>query len=69
MNTVLDHLVVIAASLAQWLIEDGHMPERYRARQGTALGRAGEVFVQRDETGQVWIGGDVTGCIQGQVTL
>ena len=57
------------ASLAQWLIEDGHMPERYRARQGTALGRAGEVFVQRDEAGQVWIGGDVAGCIQGQVTL
>jgi PhzF family phenazine biosynthesis protein len=57
------------ASLAQWLIEDGHMPAHYRARQGTALGRAGEVFVQRDETGQVWIGGDVAGCIQGQVTL
>jgi len=57
------------ASLAQWLIADGHMPARYRARQGTALGRAGEVFVQRDEIGQIWIGGDVTGCIQGQVTL
>ena len=24
------------ASLAQWLIADGHMPTRYRARQGTA---------------------------------
>ncbi len=57
------------ASLAQWLIADGHLPARYRARQGTALGRAGEVFVQRDEAGQVWIGGDVVGCIQGQVTL
>ena len=57
------------ASLAQWLIEDGHLPARYRARQGTALGRAGEVFVQRDEAGQVWIGGDVAACIQGQVTL
>ena len=45
------------------------MPARYRARQGTALGRAGEVFVRRDETGQVWIGGDVVGCIAGQVTL
>ena len=57
------------ASLAQWLIEDGHMPLRYRARQGTALGRAGEVFVHRDDTGQVWIGGDVVGCIRGEVTL
>ena len=57
------------ASLAQWLIEDGHMPSRYRARQGTALGRAGKVFVQRDAAGQVWIGGDVVGCIRGEVTL
>ena len=57
------------ASLAQWLIADGHMPTRYRARQGTALGRAGEVFVQQDDAGQVWIGGDVVACIQGQVTL
>ena len=57
------------ASLAQWLIADGHMPTRYRARQGTALGRAGEVFVHQDDAGQVWIGGDVVACIQGQVTL
>ena len=57
------------ASLAQWLIADGHMPMRYRARQGTALGRAGEVFVQRDDSGQVWIGGDVVGCIRGEVLL
>jgi PhzF family phenazine biosynthesis protein len=57
------------ASLAQWLIADGLMPPRYRARQGTRLGRAGEVFVAQDEAGQVWIGGDVVGCITGQVTL
>ena len=57
------------ASLAQWLIEDGHMPSRYRARQGTVLGRAGEVFVQRDDSGQVWVGGDVVGCIAGTVQL
>ena len=57
------------ASLAQWLIADGHLPSRYRARQGTVLGRAGEVFVQRDAQGQVWIGGDVVGCIAGQVQL
>ena len=57
------------ASLAQWLIADGHLPGRYRARQGTVLGRAGEVFVERDAQGQVWIGGDVVGCISGQVQL
>lgn len=57
------------ASLAQWLIADGHMPTHYRARQGTALGRSGEVFVQRDAAGQVWIGGDVVGCVRGEVRL
>ncbi len=57
------------ASLAQWLIECGHLPGRYRARQGTALGRAGEVFIQQDEAGQVWVGGDVADCIRGEVTL
>ena len=57
------------ASLAQWLMAEGHMPTRYSARQGTALGRAGQVFLSQDESGQVWVGGDVVGCIQGLVTL
>ena len=57
------------ASLAQWLIESGEMPLRYIAAQGTALGRAGRVHVERDAAGQVWIGGDCVGVIQGQVTL
>jgi PhzF family phenazine biosynthesis protein len=57
------------AALAQWLIADGHLPGRYRARQGTVLGRAGEVFVQQDKAGQVWVGGDVVDCICGEVRL
>jgi PhzF family phenazine biosynthesis protein len=57
------------ASLAQWLMADGHMPAAYSARQGTALGRAGQVFLTKDAQGQVWVGGDVVGCIQGSVTL
>jgi PhzF family phenazine biosynthesis protein len=57
------------ASLAQWLMAEGHMPGRYSARQGTALGRAGQVFLSKDAQGQVWVGGDVVGCIQGSVTL
>ena len=57
------------ASLAQWLMADGHMPAAYSARQGTVLGRAGQVFLSQDADGQVWVGGDVVGCIQGTVTL
>jgi PhzF family phenazine biosynthesis protein len=57
------------ASLAQWLMADGHLPDHYLATQGQALGRDGQVFLSRDATGQVWVGGDVAPCIQGTVTL
>jgi PhzF family phenazine biosynthesis protein len=57
------------ASLAQWLIADGHLPEIYNAHQGTCLGRRGRVALQRDAANQVWVGGDVVTCISGQVLL
>ncbi len=57
------------ASLAQWLMADGHMPAAYSARQGTVLGRAGQVFLSQDAQAQVWVGGDVVACVQGFVTL
>ncbi|VWX58350.1 Phenazine biosynthesis protein PhzF family [Burkholderiales bacterium 8X] len=57
------------ASLAQWLIADGHLPERYLAAQGQCLGRAGRVHVERDPAGQVWVGGDSVVCIEGSVRL
>ena len=57
------------ASLAQWLIEEGHMPERYVAAQGTCLSRSGRVQIERDAAGQVWVGGQSVTCIAGSVTL
>ena len=57
------------ASLAQWLMAAGHMPAAYSARQGTVLGRAGQVFLSTDGQGQIWVGGNVVGCIQGAVSL
>ncbi|MEO5659020.1 MAG: PhzF family phenazine biosynthesis protein [Polaromonas sp.] len=57
------------ASLAQWLIAEGHAPARYRASQGVCLGRAGQIFLERDAQGQVWVGGESLTCIDGQVTL
>ncbi len=56
------------AGLAQWLTSAGVLPPSYVAAQGTALGRAGRVYVQR-EGATVWIGGDVAGCIEGRVGL
>jgi len=57
------------ASLAQWLIADGHVPERYLASQGVCMGRAGQVQLERDASGQVWVGGETVTCIDGSVTL
>jgi PhzF family phenazine biosynthesis protein len=57
------------ASLAQWLMADGHAPERYLASQGVCLGRAGQVHIERDASGQVWVGGEAVTCIDGQVIL
>ncbi|VTU37433.1 Trans-2,3-dihydro-3-hydroxyanthranilate isomerase [Variovorax sp. PBL-H6] len=57
------------ASLAQWLIAEGHLPERYLAAQGQCLGRSGRVHVVRDAEGQVWVGGDSVTCIDGKLTL
>jgi len=57
------------ASLAQWLMADGLMPTRYTATQGTCLGRHGQVALSRDDSGQVWVGGNSVTCIAGFVTL
>ncbi|MBY8821249.1 PhzF family phenazine biosynthesis protein [Sphingomonas colocasiae] len=46
------------ASLAQWLIGSGRAGPRYRAAQGTAIGRSGRIFVERDDAGEIWIAGN-----------
>lgn len=57
------------ASLAQWLMDEGQLPERYVAAQGACLDRAGRVHVHRDGHGQVWVGGESVTCIEGTVLL
>lgn len=57
------------AALAQWLMGAGLAPARYVAAQGTALGRAGRVHIERDADGTIWVGGESVSCIQGRVTL
>lgn len=56
------------AGVALWLQAAGLAPEHYVASQGSALGRDGRVYVQRDGD-QTWIGGDVTPLVHGQVRL
>jgi PhzF family phenazine biosynthesis protein len=55
------------ASIGQWLAGD-RLPTSYVASQGTALGRAGRVHVEKvGDT--VWVGGDATTTIKGSVGL
>ena len=56
------------AGVAQWLIGAGLAPASYVAAQGAALGRAGRVHVSQ-EGADIWIGGDVVACVDGQVVL
>ena len=57
------------AALAQWLIAEGHAPSTYVASQGCCLGRDGQVHIEQDHQGQVWVGGDSVTCVEGWVHL
>lgn len=54
------------AGLAQWLMAAALAEEHYVARQGTVLGRAGKVFLDRNGD-DIWVGGEVVSCITGTV--
>jgi PhzF family phenazine biosynthesis protein len=56
------------AAVAKWLIDAGLAPARYVAAQGTAIGRAGRVFVEQAGD-DVWIGGRSITCVDGSVRL
>jgi PhzF family phenazine biosynthesis protein len=56
------------AGLGQWLAGDV-LPSSYVASQGTAMGRAGRVHVEKLPDGEVWVGGDTVTTIVGEVTL
>lgn len=56
------------AALAQWLIGAGLAPSHYVASQGTALGRAGRVYVEQSGS-DIWIGGGSVTCVDGMVAL
>lgn len=56
------------AGFATWLRATEEIPARYVAAQGTAMGRAGRVFVDDDGT-DIWVGGATVSTITGTVDL
>ena len=57
------------ASVAQWLTGSGRATAPYVASQGTAIGRAGRVHIERDSEGAIWVGGNAATCIEGQISI
>ena len=55
------------AGLAQWLIGAGLAEASYVAAQGTALRRAGRVYLRKDG-GEIWVGGDVVSVVRGEIS-
>lgn len=56
------------AGLARWLLDQGMAPASFVIAQGTAIGRAGRIHVDRDGA-EVWIGGTCTARVEGQLLL
>lgn len=56
------------AGIAQWLTGAGQAPSRYRATQGSSVGRDGRVEISA-EGGHVWVGGSTHTVVQGAIRL
>ena len=57
------------AAIAPWLLRTGRTTAPYVVSQGTLLGRAGRVHVERDDDGTIWVGGATVTCVSGEVEL
>ena len=56
------------AGIAHWLITSGLAGSEYVASQGTAIGFEGRVNIVAD-SGDIWVGGNVSLCVTGEVSL
>ncbi len=57
------------AAIAPWLLRTGRATAPYVVSQGTLLGRAGRVQVERDDDGTIWVGGATETRVSGEVDL
>lgn len=56
-------------SLAQWLLAEGRIQAPYVSSQGTSMQRDGRVYIDQDEAGGIWVGGDAVTGVDGVVNL
>ena len=57
------------AAIAPWLLRTGRTTAPDVVSQGTLLGRAGRVHVEREDDGTIWVGGASVTCVSGEVEL
>lgn len=57
------------ASVAQWFYRTGFVTGPYLASQGNKVGRSGIIALSLDENGEVWVGGNTTTLIVGDIDL
>ncbi|MGB7962048.1 MAG: PhzF family phenazine biosynthesis protein [Propionicimonas sp.] len=57
------------ASVAQWMTGTGAAPSHYRVSQGVRLNRAGDIAIDVDLDGTVWVGGTTTTCFNGTAAI
>jgi PhzF family phenazine biosynthesis protein len=57
------------AGVAQWLLGTGGLTAPYVAHQGTVLGRDGQVRIDQDPDGTIWVGGAAVTRVRGEITL
>lgn len=53
------------ASVAEWLFSTGRADKAFVAAQGTRVGRTGRVSIDRDDAGQIWVGGQTRTMFSG----
>ena len=55
------------AGIGQWLVSRGKAPRRWKAAQGTVLGREGRISLEREEDGTLWVGGATVLTVEGTI--
>jgi len=57
------------ASVAQWLLGSGRLEAPYLAHQGTAIDRAGRIYLLQGDDGTIWVGGGTETVLSGGAAL
>ena len=63
------HTIAITAIVGPVMVAELVTAVAWAVLCPSSLGRAGRVHIERDPTGEIWVGGDTVTCIEGTVTV